>query len=444
MRSLEWIVCLAFLPALFLPFMPQRSRARWRLSAALLPAIVGLMHILFEGWRIQMLPLYGLASLVLLNQLLGYSERRLRIIGGISFVGLVLGIIGASWLLPVPSLPTPTGPYAVGIVDREVVDASRQRRLMVSVWYPAAHAGEPAPFTKYPDQLAAGLADMTGIPAFVFQHLRYIKLAASEGVPVLKTAEPLPVLVFSPGMVGLRAQNSSTFQELASWGYVVVAIDHTDAAAVTVFPDGEVRFSNFAHFGIDPAQEVTTEQINQHVLPVWIADQRFVLDTLAQWNANDGLLAGQLDLTQIGLFGHSFGGATALETCEVDARCTVVVNLDGGLYGKSVERAATKPLLLLTSQESSNLATAVKNWNHLISNAQNQAVWLELPNSSHLSFTFAQLLSPLLVPDGFEPHQGLVLADKYVRMFFDRHLRGASHDQFADLAQRNEMHWIAK
>ncbi|WP_110517959.1 alpha/beta hydrolase family protein [Herpetosiphon llansteffanensis] len=444
MRNLEWIVCLAFLPALCLPFMPQRAHARWRLSAAALPAIMVLIHLLYEGWRIQMLPLYGLASLLLLNQWLAYSERRLRIIGGISFVGLVLGIIGASWLLPVPTLPLPTGPYAVGIVDREVVDASRQRRLMVSVWYPAAHAGEPAPFTKYPNQLAAGLADMTGIPAFVFQHLRYIKLAASEGVPLLTKAGPLPVLVFSPGMVGLRGQNSSTFQELASWGYVVVAIDHTDAAAVTVFPDGEVRFANFANFGIDPAQEATTDQINQYLLPVWIADQRFVLDTLEQWNANDGLLAGQLDLANIGIFGHSFGGATALETCAIDARCTVVVNLDGGLYGQSVERSATKPLLLLTSQESSNVTDAVKNWNHLISNAQNQAVWLELPNSSHLSFTFAQLLSPLLVPAGFEPSQGLALADSYVRMFLDVYLRGASHEQFADLAQRSEMRWLAK
>ncbi|KPL91459.1 alpha/beta hydrolase family protein [Herpetosiphon geysericola] len=444
MRFLEWIACLAFLPALFLPFMPQPTRARWRLSTALLPAVVSLIQILLEGWRIQLLPLYGLASLVLLNQLLASSERRLRIISGISFVGLVLSIIGASWLLPVPSLPTPTGLYAVGIVDRVVVDSSRQRRLMVSVWYPAAYAGEPASLTKYPDQIAAGLGDMTGIPAFVFQHLRYITLAASEGVPMLSTAGPLPVLVFSPGMVGLRAQNSSTFQELASWGYLVVAIDHTDAAAVTVFPDGEVRFSNFAHFGIDPAQEVTTEQINQHVLPVWIADQRFVLDTLERWNANDSLLAGQLDLSHIGIFGHSFGGATALETCEVDARCKVVINLDGGLYGKSVERAATKPLLLITSQESSNLVTAVTNWNHLISNAQNQAVWLELPNSSHLSFTFAQLLSPLLAPDGFEPRQGLALVDSYVRMFLDGHLRSAGHEQFTNLAQRNEMHWLAK
>lgn len=43
----------------------------------------------------------------------------------------------------------------------------------------------------------------------------------------------------------------------------------------------------------------------------------------------------------------------------------------------------------------------------MIGNATGAAYWLELPNSTHLSVTFSQLPSPLLVPQGFDPRAGL-------------------------------------
>ncbi len=333
----------------------------------------------------------------------------------------------AGWLLPVVTLPEPTGPYAVGIVDRELVDQARGRRLMVSVWYPAAQGGTPAPLTHHPDEVMTALGNLAGLPAPLFQHLRYVTLAASEGAPALAESTPFPVLVFSHGMVGLRLQNSSTLQELASWGYVVVALDHTDAAAVTVFPDGEARFYNLERFGIPSDVEPDKALVDERVFPAWVADQRFVYDTLETWAVHDPLLAGKLDLTRIGSFGHSFGGATALEVCRVDARCRAAVNMDGGLYGESVTQPAVRPLLLMSSADSSRYTDTVEKWTHLIANATASAYWLELPGSSHLSFTFSQLLSPLLAPRGFEPRAGLRVVDKYLRAFFDTHLRGPGH-----------------
>jgi Platelet-activating factor acetylhydrolase, isoform II len=116
------------------------------------------------------------------------------------------------------------------------------------------------------------------------QHLRYFTLAASNHAHPLAEGAPFPVLVFSHGMVGLRLQNSSMLQDLASWGYVVVALDHTDAAAVTVFPDGEARFYDLARFGITAADgEPDQALMDERVFPVWVADQRFAYDTLEAW-----------------------------------------------------------------------------------------------------------------------------------------------------------------
>lgn len=455
MRPFEWFLVLSFVPAALLPVIPDRLRRRWLLAAALLPALASGSHLLLEGWRTQMLPLYVLVPLVLVSRLLallgrGEMLRRRRgvLVSVLLMLIVALGAVLAGWLLPVVTLPEPTGPYPVGIADRELRDDARGRRLMVSVWYPAAGSGPAAPLTRYPEQAATALADFFGLPAPLLQHLRYFMVAAHADAPIAADGAPFPVLVFSHGLGGLRLQNSSTLQELASWGYVIVAIDHTDAAAVTVFPDGESRFFNLELFGItpeayaDPAQHDTL--LNSNLFPVWVADQRFVYDVLDTWAISDPLLAGKLDLARTGSFGHSFGGATALEVCRVDARCRAAVNMDGGLYGDIVSQPAVRPLLLMTSSgTASRYPEVYQTWQQMVAAARDSAYWLELPNSTHYSYTVSQLLSPVLVPRNFDPRAGLAVVDRLLRAFFDRHLRGLAAPALDD-ADSTDVTWIVK
>ncbi|NOT04089.1 MAG: hypothetical protein HOP27_05775 [Anaerolineales bacterium] len=451
MRVFEWLFLLVFTPILLIPFIPHTWRRRWLIVSALLPILMGGIHLIAEGWRIQMAPLYMLAVLALagrLPELLGREGvRRGRgiLVSGVTALFLIFSGLLAGWLLPVVTLPDPTGPYQVGIVDRELVDEARGRRLMVSIWYPAAQGGKPAPFTHYPDEVATGLGKLSGLPGLPFQHLRYFKLAASEGAPPLEDGAPFPILVFSHGMVGLRLQNSSTLQDLASWGYVVVAIDHTDAAAVTVFPDGETRYYDLERFGIDPADGAPDKAlVDERVFPAWVADQRFVYDMLETWAVDDPLFAGKLDLTRIGSFGHSFGGATALEVCLVDTRCRAAVDMDGGLYGTIMTQPAVRPLLLMSSAESGKLPDAVEKWKSMVANANVPAYWLELPNSTHFSFTITQLLSPLLVPKDFDPRDGLHIVDKYLRIFFDMYLRDVETPSLEPASAETDVRWFTK
>lgn len=449
MRALEWLFVLSFIPILLMPLISQTWRYRWLILCAPMPALIGGLHLIVEGWRIQMIPLYILAVLVLMNRLPALLGREsiVRHTHGIlvSIINLILIIFSgllAGWLLPVVTLPQLTGDYPVGIINRELVDQTRGRRLMVSIWYPAEEGGIPAPLTHYPDEVATAMGNLSGLPEIVLQHLRYFMLSASEDAPIASDNTPFPVLVFSHGMVGLRLQNSSTLQELASRGYVVVAIDHTDAAAVTVFPDGEARFYDLARFGIPADVEPDEALMNEHVLPVWIADQRFVYDKLESWAVNDPLLSGRLDLTRIGSFGHSFGGATSLEVCRIDTRCRAAVNLDGGLYGDTVTQPALRPLLLMSSADSSQYPDTVESWTHMIENANAAAYWLELPDSTHFSFTITQLLSPLLVPENFDPRIGLRTIDKYLSAFFDTHLRGIKTLPLRPSSETTDVNWF--
>lgn len=448
MRPFEWLFLLSLLPALLLPHFPHARRHHWWIiGAALLPLIAATLHLTLEGWRTQMIPLFALAAIVIAMRLFalrGTNAAR-RKPNTLASTALILAFVGGGllpgWLLPVFDLPDPTGPYHVGIVNRELVDTARGRRLMVSIWYPAAQSSPPARLTDHPDALAHGLASAFGVPvaAPALQHLGYVRLAASEGVAVATNAAPFPVLVFSHGMTGSRIQNSPAMQELASWGYVVVALDHTDAAAVTVFPDGETRLFDLGRFGVDLADVDSSGAI---LLPVWVADQRVVYDAIEAWAADDPLLAGKLDLQQIGSFGHSFGGATALVVCRVDPRCRAAANLDGGVsHGPAV--AATRPLLLMTSTASREIAEANQHWSRLLEAAEGPAYWLELPGSNHLSFTILPLISPLLGPFGADAGASLRTVDKYVRAFFDLHLTGQPTPLLDPNAGETDIHWLA-
>jgi len=429
MRPLEWCLVLAFLPLILVAFGPPAWRRHWRLLGVI-PFLVMLLQIVLEGWRWQLVPLYLLAPIIPLMALITRGRRAARwarLASGVVLAGILLGsAILAGWVLPVITLPAPTGPYAVGVMDREMVDTSRDRRLMATIWYPATEPGEPAPWTHYPDQLMAGLANLTGMPGMVFQHLRYIDVTASDGVSILDNGQPFPVLVFSHGMVGMRLQNASMLQDLASWGYVVVALDHTDAAAATTFPDGETRFYDPTRFGLPANEPPSANAVETNVFPVWVEDQQFAFDTLETWQESDPLFAGKLDLAHLGAFGHSFGGATSLEVCRIDDRCQAAADLDGGLYGGMVAHPASRPMLLVSSASSGNDHEARAKWRDAIERAQGPALWLELPGSSHLSFTDSEMLSPLLPPPGFDPRSGLAKVDHDLRTFFDTYVRGSA------------------
>ena len=82
--------------------------------------------------------------------------------------------------------------------------------------------------------------------------------------------------------MGSRKVKSQAAEELASHGYVVVAMDHTDCWA-TEFPDGRYLTGN--HSG-DVAGRLT--------------DMQFLLDEVTRLNNGDPMFAGRLDLNCIG------------------------------------------------------------------------------------------------------------------------------------------------
>ncbi len=163
-----------------------------------------------------------------------------------------------------------------------------------------------------------------------------------------------PVVLGSHGLPSTRKLGSSTAEELASHGYVVVATDHSDCWA-TEFPDGRYLAGN--HSG-----DVTGR----------LKDMQFLLDELAVINTGDPLFAGRLDLDRIGVSGGSYGGML-VETCRSDSRVKCAVLYDV-MNVRLNPTGLQKPFLVALGE--SNAYHSDDQW--LFSKATTNAVFLQI------------------------------------------------------------------
>jgi predicted dienelactone hydrolase len=204
---------------------------------------------------------------------------------------------------------------------------------MVDVWYPA-ESSTTDPVAPYID--VATFERVLGVAGFrrqfegatdVVREGR-VETHARLGAPFARSLRNCPVLIFSPGGGMVKEEYSAQLEDLASHGYIVVAITHTYDGIVSVFPDGRTVVYDSKRWPQIPSFE---GENNLNQLEWHARDIRFVIDELVRMSQerDSPSFAQHLDLTRIGAFGHSFGGIAAAHACQLDRRIRACVNQDG-------------------------------------------------------------------------------------------------------------------
>ncbi|MFG1607675.1 alpha/beta hydrolase family protein [Actinoplanes sp. NPDC049265] len=319
------------------------------------------------------------------------------------------------------TLPPPTGPDRVGTVTLHLVDRSRPdpwvaservRELMVQIWYPARTV------RGYPraDWVSPGLAARINPPGSGFA------LPVTHGhVGAPPRPGRHPVVVYSPGFGLERTGSTALVEDLASHGYVVVTIDHTHDASFVEFPDGRVATGAIP----PPAGPDEEAELFERILDVRVTDTTFVLDRLRTTG-----LARHLDLSRVGMFGVSLGGATAAETMRRDRRVRAGADLDGTFFGPVLRTGLDRPFLMMGADYEGDEQD--DTWTAFWGRLRGPRHWVQLDDARHLSFTDFQVLLPQTgaPPEEITPIVGSINGPRsvavqraYLRAFFDRHLR---------------------
>jgi predicted dienelactone hydrolase len=375
----------------------------------------------------------------------------------IAVSALAPGLPAEAATVPTPSqvrlsLPEPTGRYQVGAVAMHLIDHSRPdpwqadktyRELMITVYYPATRAGghSPAPYmlpgaAAHFDAVATNEYLGLNLPTGQVDWAATVTHAV-QGAPVADRTGPRPVLIYSPGLGEPRTWDTTLVEDLASRGYLVVTIDNTYESPEVQFPNGSVA---------TPTMPGDPDAFIRKSLAVRVSDTSFVLDQLALPNTGqnpdadgkrlpDGL-TGSLNLTKVGMFGHSSGGTTAAAAMDGDPRITAGLNMDGDLTWLDgslmpvAERGLDRPFLLLGKDGRTDTGPG---WQAFLANTPGWAGELTLRGSQHASFTDAEALLPQMGLSSavqtqdigtIDPAEAIRTEEAYVSAFFDHWLRG--------------------
>lgn len=329
--------------------------------------VVGIgLHLYFDGLRWEMLPAYllGVWGIVLAwrdfrrsaGEAVAPVLRHRAIMAAIVVVGGLVALLIPGWLFPRVEFPRPSGYYPVGRIEAFWTDSSRdevfspepgdKRALLLTIWYPAdtVSDGTISPYHPNGSVLAHDLAQDLGVPSFVLHNLTRARTHSTLDAPFNRREGHSPVLLFSHGYGGSRVQSTFEFEELASYGYVIVSIEHSYASAGTVFPDGR-------HIPNTTRDLLKSDTGTTRLLDTWVADAEFVLNRLQHLPVHDATdtLVRRLQLDKVGYFGHSFGGATAAEAMTRDDRIISGIDMDGMLYGRSWHHGIDAPFLVFRS-----------------------------------------------------------------------------------------------
>lgn len=401
----------------------------------------------FEGFRWQMIPLYltavGLAvgDVLFLERRLKWSRRLIR--GVLGALGLIV-LVALPIVLPVPEIPEPSGPQAIGTMTVDIVDSSRieiykerpsgPREFVAQVWYPARPDSNAAPvvWSEDWDVVAPAISRNMGLPSWFLSHTRYTLSHARGSRPLADTR--LPVVIFSHGWQGVRTIALNQVEELVSNGYIVIAPDHTYAAAATVLEDGRVVYANPDALPDPDDPDVTQadyEQSATDLAATFAADLTTILDELESGVGGAfAPIADAVDLDHIGIYGHGIGGGAAIKACVEHELCQAVLGMDPlvePLTEEDLRAKLTKPALYMRSGDTLNTPNDAL-LQGIAARGESITYLIGIPDAEQNDFVMTPLLSPFAPRIGLTgdlpPGSVISIVDNYLLGFFDVFLLG--------------------
>lgn len=392
-----------------------------------------------------MLPLYvvslGLAigDVLFIDRGIALANRLARGIFGVGGVVLAASLAVA---LPVPELPAPAGPEAIGTVTLQLTDAERlesygsrpgrPREFMAQVWYPAEPDSsiEPQTWAEDWEVVAPAMAERLGFPSWFLNHTRFTDSHARESL--LPLQGNFPIVIYSHGWTGFRSIAINQIEALVSNGYIVIAPDHTYGAVATRLEDGEVIPYDPSAL---PEEETVTpaeyDEAAQELVATFAGDIVTILNELELADSGTfAFIADNADLSTVGVYGHSTGGGAAVKVCLEDNRCDAMLGMDAWvepLPDEVLRISAAKPAMYLRSDgwrgtENDAVLRGVA------ARSENVSYWIGIDGAEHNDFVAVPLFSPIAGQIGLKgpipAGRVIPIVDNYLVGFFDVFLLG--------------------
>lgn len=180
-------------------------------------------------------------------------------------------------------------------VDRAVLGTETLITQMRSLTAQEAATNSPVNYSTLPDIRKPGNYSVSKQVWQLVDKSRNRKFYVNVYIPQRQQAEKIPVIVFSHGLSSRPEDYEQGIEHMASYGYLIVAPQH---------PGSDIIYLQEMFLGYHREIFDLNEFINRP------QDISYVIDELERRNSSE--FQGKLDLENVGIAGHSFGGYTAL------------------------------------------------------------------------------------------------------------------------------------
>ena len=345
-----------------------------------------------------------------------------------------------------PKLIKPTGEYKVGqstyYYPRN--ESESNRTIAFQIWYPANPIGNETA-VYHSKATAEASAKFLKLPIFFNSYAPLVETNSYKNAPPISNRK-CPILLYNHGYSGFTSVYQSVFEELASHGYIVVSIAHENESSLFITETGEVIANNPENeFYTNRASELNGSKINklQNIIlnsdditenqkayfeliklsplhnestRLWAIDTKSVLEKLKKLHFEKPIFKGIFDFENIGIFGHSVGGATAGQMAFDCEEIKAGINLDGFQFGDLVHHKLNIPFVFVSSNQRGNSYLRASSFIHK-SNTDCYQVFIK--GFSHSSFTDLIMSDP-------NGEEAITLQRELIKNFFDKYLKGVN------------------
>ena len=249
--------------AISIVFVSIYLKMKYSNSILLISIFILFYQYIAVGYKWQNVP-YVIICVYLLAKIYFKFQFKSRFINFVLFfAGIVLFLFSLilNYYLPIPSFEFNNSQYSVGYEEIYIeIDDRKQpkafielsnlsdggnRALLVDIYYPS---NEPTKSIQLFKNTQSNWGEFVikylnrtwglNIPTFVLSHLNLSYFDVGKNISI--ASENFPVVIYTHGWAGEKIFATDQLLEIASSGYVVVAIDHTGLAMFTDLPTGTI------------------------------------------------------------------------------------------------------------------------------------------------------------------------------------------------------------
>jgi platelet-activating factor acetylhydrolase len=301
--------------------------------------ILGGVVLFLHRWRKELAAAYFSMGLVVLYQLYKWKvmdlDQKKHALHGIVIRLCALGFIVAmlsAWLFPLPVFCHLPGKYkTIGCCTK------RCGGVECRIFYPSSMEFQKLPSSSRTDylhhghHLAKGLSIFTNLPTALFNNMSNARLWSVKDAPLAtsESGKGWPVVIFSHGLAGSLELYSRINENLASEGYIVIVVNHCDGSACVSQPEDDViKYYQTIPKAITADMKGAGYQVRHAQLQHRVEEIIKVLNSVELSKKEGKGLFVHANMNDINIWGHSFGGATAISTAQIEKRFRKVILLD--------------------------------------------------------------------------------------------------------------------